>query len=53
MKFIYYLRYFFFIGMNWNFRLAFFTIYHEIRGERKYHLNSIGLDRLRTTFNKR
>jgi hypothetical protein len=48
MKLIYYLRYFFFIGVNWNFRLAFFTICHEIKGERKYNLNSMGLDKLRT-----
>ena len=48
MKLIYYLRYFFFIGVNWNFRLAFFSIFHEIKGERKYNLNSTGLDRLRT-----
>lgn len=34
--------------MNWNFALAFFSIYHEIKGERKYHLNTIGLDRLKT-----
>jgi SAM-dependent methyltransferase len=47
MKLIYYLRYFFFIGVNWNFRLAFFSIWHEIQGERKYNLNSIGLDKLR------
>jgi len=47
MKFIYYLRYFFFIGMNWNFGLALFSIYYEIKGERKYHINSIGLDKLR------
>lgn len=48
MNLIYYLRYFFFIGVNWNFRLAFFSIFHEIKGERKYNLNSIGLDKLRT-----
>ena len=48
MKFIYYFKYFFFIGINWNFGLAVFTIYHEIKGERKYHLNSIGLDKLRS-----
>jgi hypothetical protein len=48
MKLIYFLRYFFFIGLNWNFRLAFFTIYHEIRGEKMYHVDSIGMDRLRT-----
>jgi ribosomal protein L11 methylase PrmA len=47
MKLIYYLKYFFFIGMNWNFSLAFFTIWYEIKGEKKYNLNSIGLDKLR------
>jgi len=34
--------------MNWNFPLAFFSIYHEIRGERKYSLDTIELDRLKT-----
>ncbi|MGH2646693.1 MAG: methyltransferase domain-containing protein [Ginsengibacter sp.] len=48
MKFIYYVQYWFFIGMNWNFPLAFFSIYHEIRGEKKYKLNTIELDRLKT-----
>jgi SAM-dependent methyltransferase len=48
MKLIYYIKYFFFIGVNWNFGLAFFTIWHEIKGERKYNLNSIGLDKLHT-----
>jgi SAM-dependent methyltransferase len=48
MKFIYYIRYFFFIAINWNFRLALFTTWREIKGERKYNLNSIGLDKLRT-----
>jgi hypothetical protein len=33
--------------MNWNFPLAFFSIYHEIRGERKYNLDTIELDRLK------
>jgi len=47
MKFIYYLRYFFFIGVNWNFRLALFSIWYEIKGERKYDLNSTGMDKLR------
>ncbi len=41
-----YLSYFYFIGINWNFRLAFFTIYHEIKGEKKYHINTIKIDRL-------
>jgi SAM-dependent methyltransferase len=47
-KFIYYIRYWFFIGMNWNFPLAFFSIYHEVKGERKYNLDTIELDRLKT-----
>lgn len=48
MKLIYYFRYFFFVGTNWNFLLAFFTIYYEIKSEKKYNLNSIGMDNLRT-----
>lgn len=40
MKYFYYIKYFFFIAFNWNFKLAFFTVYHEIRGERKYKLNT-------------
>ena len=47
-KLIYNIRYWFFIGINWNFTLAFFSIYYEIKGERKYHLNTIKLDRLQT-----
>jgi len=40
MKFFYYLRLFFFIAFNWNIRLAWFTVYHEIRGEKKYDSNT-------------
>lgn len=40
MQFQKYLDYFLFIGANWNYRLATFTLYHEIIGEKKYHLNS-------------
>lgn len=47
MKFIYYIRYWFFITTNWNLPLAFFSIYHEIKGEKKYNLNTIELDRLK------
>ena len=39
-KFFYYLRLFFFISFNWNIRLAWFTVYHEIRGEKKYNINT-------------
>ncbi|MEO6219510.1 MAG: class I SAM-dependent methyltransferase [Ginsengibacter sp.] len=48
MNFIYYLKYFFFIAINWNFRLAFFTMRQEIRGEKKYNIQTIQLNRLNT-----
>lgn len=43
-----YLKYFYFIGSNWTFQLAFFTIKQEIKGEKKYEINSMILDRLTT-----
>jgi SAM-dependent methyltransferase len=48
VKFIYYIKYWYFIGINWSFPLAFFSIYHEIKGENKYELDTIELDRLKT-----
>lgn len=39
-QFFYYTRLFFFISFNWNIRLAWFTVYHELRGEKKYKLNT-------------
>ncbi|MCU0403973.1 MAG: class I SAM-dependent methyltransferase [Chitinophagaceae bacterium] len=47
-----YLRYFFYIGLNWNFRLAIAIIYYEIKGENKYGLNTIGIDDLSTSVNE-
>jgi len=46
MNFLYYFRYFYFIATNWNLKLAFFTLYYEIKGERKYQINTIKIDRL-------
>lgn len=46
-NFFKYLRYWYYIGTNWNFALAFFTIYHEIRGEKKYHVDTIEIDKLK------
>ena len=54
LKYLYYIRYFFFIMWNWNTRLALFTLYHEIRGEKKYELDTArlnGLTRLTVTGN--
>ncbi|MDE3184017.1 MAG: class I SAM-dependent methyltransferase [Bacteroidota bacterium] len=46
MKYLYYFKYFYFIARNWNIKLAAFTVYHEIKGERKYHLDTVKIDRL-------
>ena len=40
MKYFYYFRLFFYISFNWNIRLAWFTVYHEMRGEKKYNLDT-------------
>jgi len=41
-----YFHYFNFIRKNWNFRLAFFTLWHELRGERKYKIHTSGFNNL-------
>ena len=41
-----YLLYFFYLEWYWGFRLAQFIIRHEIRGERKYGIRTIGIDHL-------
>ena len=47
LKLIYYIKYFFYIAWNWNLKLAYFSIYHEIRGERKYKIDTTILDDLK------
>lgn len=46
LKYFYYIRYFIYIAWNWNIQLALFTIYYEIKGERKYGLNTSHLSTL-------
>lgn len=46
MKWISYLKLFYFIAGNWNIKLAFFTVYHEIKGEGKYGIESSKIDDL-------
>ncbi|PWT70647.1 MAG: hypothetical protein C5B59_19775 [Bacteroidetes bacterium] len=48
MKLVSYLHYFFYIAWNWNPILASFIIYYEIKGERKYHINTIGENELKS-----
>jgi 16S rRNA G966 N2-methylase RsmD len=47
MKFLDYLHYFFFIAINWNVKLAWFTIRHEITGEKKYGINTTRINNLK------
>ena len=42
-----YLRYFFYLGFNWNFRIASYVLWHEIKGERKYRIRTTGADELK------
>lgn len=39
-KWIDYIKLFWYFGANWNFRLAWFMIRHEVRGEKKYQINT-------------
>jgi len=41
-----YLKYFFYLGTNWNWRLAVVLILQEIKGEKKYGINTTGADEL-------
>lgn len=46
MKLIAYIKYFYFLLDNWDFKIAWYMIKQEWRGERKYKLNTIGADEL-------
>ena len=41
-----YLRYFFYIAWNWNLRIALHLLGSEIRGEKKYHIQTTAIDEL-------
>lgn len=47
MKPIAYIRYFYFLLVNWNIRIAWFMIGQEIKGEKKYGINTTGADELK------
>lgn len=47
MSFFCYIDYFFFIAKNWNVRLAFFSISQEVKGEKKYKINTLKIDNLK------
>ena len=43
------IRYFWYHATNWSMRLAWFVAKHELRGEAKYQLDTIGIDNLRNS----
>lgn len=48
MKSLTYLRYFFYILYNWDGRIALHIIKNEIRGEKKYNIDTTGADSLKS-----
>ena len=48
MKFLYYFKYFYFIARNWNIKLAAFSVYHEIKGEKKYRIDTVRINNLQS-----
>lgn len=49
MKISPYIQYFFYLGLNWNWRIAFHILSHEIKGEKKYGIQTTGSDELKKT----
>ena len=47
MKLFSYIKYFFYISFNWNIRIASRILAGEIRGEKKYGINTTGADELK------
>ncbi|MBC7887553.1 MAG: class I SAM-dependent methyltransferase [Ferruginibacter sp.] len=49
MKIFPYIQYFFYLGLNWNWRIAFHILWHEVKGEQKYGIHTTGSDELKKT----
>lgn len=52
MKIFSYLQYFFYLGFNWNWRIAIAIIAQEIKGEKKYNIDTTGADELKNISKK-
>ena len=52
MKFFSYIKYFFYIAYNWNISIAWYITWQEIKGEKKYGINTTGADELKELENK-
>ena len=46
MKVLHYIKYFYFLFINWNIRIAWVMIWQEVKGEKKYGINTTGADEL-------
>lgn len=46
MKLFQYINYFFYIATNWGLRIGLFTIFSEVKGEKKYQINSTSFNNL-------
>lgn len=47
MKIFRYIKYFFYVAINWNWKIAAVTIKEELAGEKKYGINTTGEDELK------
>ena len=52
MQSLKYFKYFFYLAFNWNFRIALHIIKNEIKGEKKYGINTTGADELKALSKK-
>jgi SAM-dependent methyltransferase len=43
-----YLKYFLYLAYNWNIKIATYIIYRDIKGEKKYKINTTGIDELKS-----
>jgi len=46
MRSLRYIKYFYFLFINWNVKIAWYKIKQEIKGEKKYGINTTGADEL-------
>lgn len=48
MRILAYIKYFWYLAYNWNLKIALHVIRNEIKGERKYGINTTGADELKS-----
>jgi SAM-dependent methyltransferase len=48
IKFFSYIKYFFYLTFKWDVKIALHLLKHEIKGERKYGINTTGIDELKS-----